>query len=97
VQDCYDAFMSHIDSPRVTSVGLEDLAMNARATMERMFDHIGEPFDLSYAIIDTLRYENVKSRTVSADIAFEYKSRLPAAAQARIMEDFGRFEAWVYS
>lgn len=97
VQTCYDEFSAHADNPRVTTVGLEELAMNSRATMERMFAHVGETFELGYAIIDTLRYVNVKNRTVSADIAFEYKGKLDLAAQDRIMEDFGRFEAWVYN
>lgn len=97
VQTCYNHFMAHRDDPRVTTVGLEDLAMNARATMERMFAHAGFQFELGYAIIGKLRYENVKNRTVSADIAFEYKARLSRAAQDRIMSDFGQFEAWVYA
>ncbi len=96
VQTCYDQFMTHRDNPRVTTIGLEDLAMNARATMERMFGHVGARFELGYAIIDRLRYDNVKNRTVSADIAFEYKARLPVAAQDRVMEDFARFDAWIY-
>lgn len=97
VQGCYDQFIAHADMPRVTTVGLEDLAMNARATMERMFAHAGYPFELGYAIIDKMRYENVRNNTVSADIAFEYKTRLNQAAQDRIMADFSRFTAWVYT
>lgn len=96
VQNCYDEFIRHRDNPRVTTVGLEELAMNSRATMERMFAHAGESFRMSYAIIDTLRYENVKNRVVSADIAFEYVGRLPAAAQARVLEDFAHLDAWIY-
>ncbi|MGJ8609444.1 MAG: sulfotransferase family protein [Octadecabacter sp.] len=96
VQNCYDAFIANRDNPRVTTVGLEELAMNSRATMERMFAHAGEPFELGYAIIDTLRYKNVKNRTVSADITFEFKSKLGPNQQRRIMEDFGKFDAWIY-
>lgn len=96
VRNCYDEFLAHANNPRVTTVGLEELAMNARATMERMFAHVGETFELGYAIIDTLRYANVKNRTVSADIVFEYKSKLSDHAQKRIMDDFGQFDVWVY-
>ena len=71
--------------------------MNARATMEGMFNHVGEIFKLDYAIIDQVRYANVKSRTVSADIAFEYKGKLTMPAQDRIMHDFGEFDAWIYT
>jgi hypothetical protein len=96
VQTCYNAFIANRDNPRVTTVGLEELAMNSRATMERMFAHAGQKFELGYAIIDTLRYKNVKNRTVSAGIAFEFKSKLDAAQQQRILDDFGKFDAWIY-
>lgn len=97
VESCYKEFIKHAADPRVTTVGLEELAMNSRATMERMFSHVGETFELGYAIIDKLRYVNVKNRTVSADIAFEYVGKLSKSEQDRIMEDFGRFDLWVYS
>lgn len=96
VRSCYTQFMEHLDSDRVTAVGLEELAMNSRATMERMFAHIGESFEMKYAIIDTLRYANTKNRVVSADIAFEYVGILPAAAQKRVEEDFAEFDRWFY-
>jgi hypothetical protein len=97
VQKCYRQFMAHRDNPRVTTVGLEELAMNARATMQRMFAHVGERFELSYAVIDTLRYDNVKSRTVSADIAFEYMTDLITNAKARIIKGLCGFRACVSS
>lgn len=96
VETCYNEFAKHADNPQVTTVGLEELAMNSRATMERMFAHAGEAFKLNYAIIDTLRYVNVKNRTVSADIAFEYVGKLSAEAQQRVLNDFGRFDMWIY-
>lgn len=95
-RDCYNEFSKHLDNPRVAAVSLEDLAMNSRATMERMFEHAGEKFELGYAIIDNLRYENVKSRTVSPEIAFEYRRILDDSAQAAILKDFGQLDAWVY-
>ncbi|MBA4491490.1 sulfotransferase [Paracoccus sp. S1E-3] len=97
VKDCYNQFIKHRDNPRVAAVSLEDLAMNSRATMERMFAHVGERFDLGYAIIDDLRYDNVRSRTVSPEIAFEYRRFLGKSEQEAIMKDFGCFDAWIYS
>ena len=96
MQNCYDAFIANRNDARVTAVGLEQLALNSRATMERMFEHAGEAFELGYAIIETLRYKNVKNHTVSADITFEFKSRLTPNQQQRILDDFGMFDAWIY-
>ena len=97
VTRCYDQFMAHVEHPRVTTVGLEELAMNSRETMERMFGHVGQKFELEYAIINDIQYSNVKSRTVSADIAFEYRGKLKKSNLDRIMKDFGKFAAWFYS
>ncbi|WP_306151169.1 sulfotransferase [Roseovarius sp. MMSF_3281] len=94
--NCYAQYVEHKDDPRVAIIGLEDLAMNARATMERMFAHVGQAFRLEYSIIETLRYENVKNHTVSADIAFEYKRILSKDAQSKIREDFAHLDAWFY-
>lgn len=96
VKACYDQFSKHIDCSRVAAVSLEDLAMNSRASMERIFEHAGEQFDLGYAIIDNLRYNNVKSRTVSPEIAFEFRRLLGKAEQEAIMQDFDCFDAWIY-
>ena len=94
---CYEAFIANSNNPRITTVSLEELALNSRATMERIFEHVGETFELSYAIIDTLRYKNVKNRTVSADIAFEFKSKLGHDEQQRILDDFSEFDVWIYN
>lgn len=97
VENCYNQFMRHRTSPRVETVRLEDLAMDARATMERMFAHVEERFRIDYSVIGTLRYKNVRSRTVSAEIAFEYKARLSPEAQKRVEKDFAQFDQWFYS
>lgn len=97
MEAAYTQFLAHSDNPRVHFVRLEDLAMNARATMEAMFAHAGEAFSLDYAIINNVRHRaNVKGRTVSAEIAFEYKAGLPKPAQRRILDDMERFEHWIY-
>lgn len=94
---CYDQFVAHTDDPRVATVGLEDLALNSRATMERMFKHADQKFELDYAIISDARYDNVRSQTVSADIVFEFRRILTQDNQDRILKDFARFDAWIYS
>ena len=93
---CYKQYASHKTDDRVVTVGLEELAMNSRTTMERMFAHVGEEFQLGYAIIKELRYVNTKNRTVSADIAFEYGRILSSANCARIEKDFALGADWFY-
>jgi hypothetical protein len=96
VTACYEQFQMHVDTPRVVAVGLENLAMNARNLMGDMFAHVGETFQIDYAIIDSIRYPNVRNKTVSADIVFEYKGILSQDNQARVLKDFAMFDAWIY-
>lgn len=93
---CYTEYSANKDNPRVAVVPLEELAMNSRATMERMFAHVGLTFIMDYVIIRELRYENTRSRTVSADIAFEYTRHFNAHQCKRIEKDFALAEDWFY-
>ncbi len=96
MKTCYTQWLAARQNPRVVSVGLEDMAMNARATLERLFAHAGLKFHLSYAVMDKLRYANTRANFVSAAIAFEYMSKISASDQARIREDFAEMDAWYY-
>lgn len=93
---CYNEYVANKDNPQVEVVGLEELAMNSRATMERMFAHVGETFDMGYVIIRELRYKNTRSRTVSADIAFEYTRFFDDDKCKRIEDDFAAADDWFY-
>ncbi|WP_406736915.1 sulfotransferase [Thioclava sp. GXIMD4215] len=95
--NCYSEFKKHSASKRTFYVGLENLAMNARALMEGMFDHAGEKFKIDYAIIKELRYVNTKNNTVSADIAFEYLRVLKSEWQKKIETDFHEASDWFYA
>ncbi|KIN75410.1 sulfotransferase [Sulfitobacter guttiformis] len=93
---CYEQFAMHTGTARVKAIGLENLAMNARNSMEEMFAHVGETFKIEHAIIDSLRYKNVRNKTVSADIVFEYKGILSHRDQDRVLNDFAVCEQWIY-
>lgn len=81
---------------RIASVGLEELTLNARVSMERIFAHVGHEFQLEYAVMDKLRYANTRGNTISADIVFEYMRALTKPQQARICSDFAEMEDWFY-
>lgn len=96
MKTCYTQWLAARDNPRVACVGLEEMAMNARAALERIFAHAGLEFDLSYAVMDKLRYANTRANFVSAAIAFEYMTQISPSDQARIREDFSDMDAWYY-
>ena len=93
----YRQWLAARHSARIASVGLEDLALNARASMERIFAHVGQEFQLEYAVLDKQRYANTRGNTVSADIVFEYMRALTKSQQARICADFAEMEEWFYA
>jgi hypothetical protein len=96
MQTAYDQYLKHLDDERVTMAPLEELAMNARPTMERMFDHVGKEFKLDYAIMRDVRFKNVRSNVVSADIVFEYQKIFTSEQEAKISQEFASFEKWFY-
>lgn len=97
MKSCYANWLAAQDDPRVVTVGLEELAMNARVAFDRIFAHVGLEFRLRYAVMDNLRYKNTRANFVSAAIAFEFMTQLSPAQQARIEQDFSDMEAWYYA
>lgn len=93
---CYAEWEIARHNPRVFQVGLEELAMNARASMERMFNHVGLEFSLDYAVLKELRFKNTRANFVSAEIAFEYPKVLPESAEKHILRDFAEIDGWFY-
>lgn len=96
MRNCYSEWERARCNPRVLQIGLEELAMNARDSMERMFAHVGIEFSLDYAVMKDLRFKNTRTNFVSAEIAFEYPKILPEGAEARIVKDFADIEGWYY-
>lgn len=96
MRTCYAEWDKSSSNPRVFQIGLEELAMNARASMERMFDHVGLEFSLDYAVMKDLRFKNTRANFVSAEIAFEYQKILPEGVEERIFKDFAAINGWFY-
>ncbi|MEY8879933.1 sulfotransferase [Donghicola sp. XS_ASV15] len=97
MQISYMEYLKHLKDQRVISVGLEALTMNARPTMEAMFSHVGKSFELSYAIIPDVKFDNVRSNVVSADIAFEFRNAFTQEQISRIEKEFSYFDLWFYN
>jgi len=93
---CYQQHQMNIDNPRVEFVALEELALNARASMERIFDHVGLDFSLDYVLLNGLRYKNTRSNAVSIPIAFSYLADFDKQKTDLIEKDFAEFSDWFY-
>jgi len=94
---CYQGYLAGKAAPeRVHSLSLEDLCFASRATCERLFAHIGQPFEIGYLLLENLRYKNTRAKFVSADIVLEYRKGLTAENLKRIETEFSEFEDWYY-
>ncbi len=81
----------------VIAVSLEALCLDTRRTLERVFAHVGERFDLSYLLLKGLRYENTRVPYISSSIAFEYMNMLSRSQQARVEKEFSVVDRFFYS
>ena len=81
---------------RVAFVALESLCMDARASCERLFKHVGLEFKAEYVLLSNQRYEQTRANSISARIPFEYKQHLADGQQRRIMDDFAECGDWFY-
>jgi len=81
---------------KVAFVALESLCLDARASCERLFKHVGLEFKTEYVLLSNQRYEQTRANSISARIPFEYKENLTDGQQRRIMEDFAECGDWFY-
>lgn len=94
---CYEGYLAGKAAPdRVCTLSLEDLCFASRATCERVFEHIGQPFEIGYLLLENLRYKNTRAKFVSADIVLEYRKGLTAENQKRVETEFAEFADWFY-
>ena len=98
LRTCYLEYKTAKDKAdnRVEFIALEELALNARNSMDRIFDHVGVPFSLDYVLLNGLRYENTRSNAVSIPIAFSYLADFDETHTNRIEKDFAEFDEWFY-
>lgn len=97
LRTCYREYKNAIEnSDRVAFISLEQLAMDARASMDRIFDHVGVPFSMDYMLLDGLRYKNTRSNAVSIPIAFSYLTDFDETHTSKIEKDFAEFSDWFY-
>ena len=81
---------------RVLTVSLEELCLDTRNMLERIFSFVRLPFSLDYLLIENRRHAHNRADSVSARIAFEYRLGLTQAQTTVIEQDFSAFAAWFY-
>lgn len=98
VEECYQNYQKALarNEEQVAFVALEALCMDARATCERLFKHVGLEFKTQYMILEDQRHGDPRPNGISPRLPFEYKAHLTDRQQRRIMDDFAACGDWFY-
>lgn len=92
----YKGYLNAWSNDRCIVVRLEEMCLNTRPTLEKMFAHVGIEPSLSFLNLANKRYGNTKGTTIDATSCFLFSKLLPARIQNRITEDFSEFNQWFY-
>ena len=83
-------------SQDIICVSLENICLNTRETLEKIFAHVNYQFDLEYLLLKNLRYEHTRQPQISSRIPFEYLEGFKKQEIALIKKDFEQLEDWFY-
>jgi len=82
--------------PNAIAVSLEAVCLDTRQTLEKMFAHVGQEFDLSYLLLKNLRYHHTKLPYISSNIPFQYLEVFNKSQIKQIEKRFEEFELFFY-
>jgi hypothetical protein len=75
-------------------ISLEEICKNPADSIERIFNFVGVPFDISYLNILNSRYAHTKGNHIISDLPYEYKTAFTATQLEIIDIIFARFKKW---
>ena len=87
---------SDSSSKHILCVSLEEICLNTRATLEKIFAHVGYEFELEYVMLKNLRYQHTRQPQISSRIPFEYLEKLTKKQNDLIKQDFAVLADWFY-
>lgn len=96
MERAYEGYLHAWENKQCLVTRLEDLCLNTRSTVERMFQHVGLEPSLRYLNISDSRYPHTRGKSINISTAVEHLERLPEGIQERVLEDFGHLEHWFY-
>jgi hypothetical protein len=97
MEQAYKGYLHAWKSDHCLVVRLEDLCLNTRATLERMFSSVGLEPSLRYLNITDKRYPHTHGKSISVSTAVEHLQTLPEGIQQKVRKDFGHLERWFYA
>lgn len=77
-------------------VRLEDMCLNTRETLDRVFFYVNESFNLKYLNFERLRYAHTKEKYIAANIPFVYLKILDKHQILKIEKEFSICDDWFY-
>jgi hypothetical protein len=99
-QESYLKWKSNQDSrpfSEIICLSLEELCLNTRPALEKIFRHVGLEFKIEYLLLDHLRYPHTRADHIVPGLPFEYLKGLASDQIALIKKDFRELGDWFYS
>lgn len=81
---------------KILCISLEEICLNTRETLEKIFSCVGYKFNLDYLLLKNLRYQHTRQPQISSRIPFEYIECLTKEQKVLIQKDFAVLEDWFY-
>lgn len=97
MERAYQGYLHAWENKQCLVTRLEDLCLNTRHTLERMFEHVGLQPSLEYLNIRDSRYPHTHGKSISISTAVQHLALLPQSIQERVRQDFGHLERWFYA
>ncbi|WP_167760818.1 sulfotransferase [Microbacterium paludicola] len=92
----YSSYEAHLRDPRVAFVSLEELSVNTKASVDRIFGHVGLSFDPNYLLLKDLKFKNTHSTSIDMTVPFRYVDDLTPEQCRRVVEDFAFAGDWFF-
>lgn len=91
-----NASQDDLSKSKIFCIGLEEICLNTKVSMEKIFQHVGFNFELSFLLLKGLRYQHTRRPEISSRIPFEYLEGLTKDQILCIQEDFAELTDWFY-
>lgn len=96
MKSLYKNYLDFLSHPRVLAVSLEEMCINTKETLQKIFSHTNVQFKFEYLILRNLRYKHNHASFIDTSAPFKYKINLCKEHKENIESDFSLFEDWFF-
>jgi hypothetical protein len=96
MRKAYEGYLYAWSDPQCIVVRHEDICLNTRQTLEKLFHHTGASGSLSCLLFKNKRYDNTRGHSISPASCLSHRDIIPQGLEEKIVQDFAEFTRWFY-